>query len=119
MTGTLITSETEFDADDMQSGYLRVPHSDHRMDYGWSPVPTTAVGNGDEFEGRVGSTYLAGKLAPGDIRGRLILLALMNCRAAETGTLGLPFFHGHRSRLCPSSACQDALRFPGIVEDTL
>ena len=88
MTGTLITSEVDFDVQGKQMGYLRLPHSTHRSAYGWIPVPITVIRNregptlvisagvhGDEYEGQIAVANLARELDVDDIRGRLILLA--------------------------------------------
>ena len=78
MTGTLITSEVDFDAEGKQQGYLRVPHSVHRSAYGWIPVPITVIRNGegptlvisagvhgDEYEGQIAVATLARELVAG------------------------------------------------------
>ena len=95
MTGTLITSEVDFDAEGKRAGYLRVPHSTHRSAYGWIPVPITVIRNGDgptlvisagvhgdEYEGQIAVANLARELDAAEIRGRLILLPLVNFPAA-------------------------------------
>lgn len=114
MTGTLITSEVDFDAEGKQAGYLRVPHSTHRSAYGWVPVPITVIRNGDgptlvisagvhgdEFEGQIAVATLARELDVADIRGRLILLAMMNFPAAEAGCRVSPLDNGNLNRLYP------------------
>jgi len=117
MTGTLITSEVDLEADGKQQGYLRVPHSVHRSAYGWIPVPITVIGNGagptlvisagvhgDEYEGQVAVANLSRQLKSGDIRGRLILLPMLNLPAAKAGTRISPLDQGNMNRLYPGDA---------------
>ncbi|MEJ6477074.1 MAG: succinylglutamate desuccinylase/aspartoacylase family protein [Octadecabacter sp.] len=114
MTGTLITAEVDFDADGKQTGYLRVPHSVHRSAYGWLPVPITVIQNGkgptlvlmagnhgDEYEGQIAISKLACDLAPADVRGRLILLPMLNFPAAQAGLRTSPIDDGNLNRLFP------------------
>lgn len=114
MTGTLITSEVNFDKDGKQHGYLRVPHSIHRSAYGWIPVPITVIQNGDgptlvisagvhgdEYEGQIAVSRLARDLQAEDIRGRLILLPMTNYPAAEVGCRVSPIDDGNLNRLYP------------------
>jgi predicted deacylase len=114
MTGTLITSEVDFDAGGKQAGYLRVPHSTHRSAYGWIPVPITVIRNGDgptllitagvhgdEYEGQIAVANLARELDVAGIRGRLILLPMVNFPAAEAGCRVSPLDNGNLNRLYP------------------
>lgn len=114
MTGTLITSEVDFDAEGKQVGYLRVPHSVHRSAYGWIPVPVSVIRNGtgptlvitagvhgDEYEGQIAAANLARTLQADDLRGRLILLPMLNFPAAEAGYRVSPLDQGNLNRLFP------------------
>jgi predicted deacylase len=114
MTGTLITSEVDFAAEGKQTGYLRVPHSVHRSAYGWLPVPITMIRNGDgptlvvmggnhgdEYEGQIAVSKLACDLAPEQVRGRLILLPMLNFPAAQEGLRTSPADDGNLNRLFP------------------
>jgi len=114
VTGTLITAEVDFDAEGKQTGYLRVPHSVHRSAYGWLPVPITMIRNGDgptlvalggnhgdEYEGQIAISRLACDLAPEQVRGRLILLPMLNFPAAQAGLRTSPVDEGNLNRLFP------------------
>jgi predicted deacylase len=114
MTGTLITSEVDFDAEGKHSGFLRVPHSTHRSAYGWIPVPITVIRNGDgptlvvsagvhgdEYEGQIAVANLARELDSTRIRGRLILLPMVNFPAAGAGSRVSPLDDGNLNRLYP------------------
>jgi len=114
MTGTQITSEVDFEAQGKQAGYLRVPHSVHRSAYGWVGVPITVLRNGDgptlvlsagvhgdEYEGQIALANLARDLDCADMRGRLILLPMLNAPAAEAGRRVSPIDEGNLNRLFP------------------
>ena len=114
MTGTLITAEVDFDAQGKQTGYLRVPHSVHRSAYGWLPVPITVIHNGDgptlvamagshgdEYEGQIAISGLASSLEPEQLRGRLILLPMLNFPAAQAGLRTSPIDDSNLNRLFP------------------
>lgn len=111
MTGTLISSEVDFDAPGKQTGFLRLPHSVHRSAYGWIPVPVVVIGNGegptmlflsgvhgDEYEGQIALTKLAADLEPNDIQGRVIILTMVNFPAAEAGLRTSPIDEGNLNR---------------------
>lgn len=116
VAGTLISAEIDFEAQGKQEGYLRVPHSVHRSAYGWIPVPITVLHNGtgptlvlmagnhgDEYEGQIAVAALARELGANDIRGRLILLPMVNFPAAEAGTRTSPIDDGNLNRLFPGN----------------
>ncbi|WP_375264495.1 succinylglutamate desuccinylase/aspartoacylase family protein [Planktotalea sp.] len=117
MAGTSITAEIDFEAIGKHSGYLRVPHSVHRSAYGWIPIPITCIQNGegptlvimagnhgDEYEGQIAVSDLARTLQPSDIRGRLILLPMVNATAADTGSRTSPIDNGNLNRTFPGNA---------------
>ncbi|AHM05071.1 putative deacylase [Roseibacterium elongatum DSM 19469] len=114
MAGSQIQSEIDFEAEGRQTGYLRVPHSVHRSAYGWIPVPVTMIRNGagptlivtagvhgDEYEGQIAVADLAHRLRPAEIRGRLILLPMLNAPACEAGLRVSPLDDGNLNRLYP------------------
>ncbi|MCP3969929.1 MAG: succinylglutamate desuccinylase [Rhodobacteraceae bacterium] len=114
MPGTLITSEVNFEAPGRQTGFLRLPHSVHRSAYGWLPVPVTVLTNGkgptllmlagvhgDEYEGQIALTKLVHSLTPDQIRGRIIILTMVNFPAAEAGLRTSPIDEGNLNRAFP------------------
>lgn len=116
MASSPIFSEVDFDAHGKHHGYLRVPHSVHRSAYGWIPVPVTVIQNGDgptlvvtagvhgdEYEGQIAVSFLARELGAEDIRGRLILLPMLNFPAAEAGLRVSPIDDGNLNRLFPGN----------------
>jgi predicted deacylase len=117
MTGTLITSEVDFEASGKHAGFLRVPNSVHRSAYGWIPVPIVSIKNGagptlmimagthgDEYEGQIAVSNLARELDPADVRGRLILVPMVNYPAAQAGLRTSPIDEGNLNRLFPGNA---------------
>ncbi len=116
MPETLISSDVDFAAEGKHSGYLRVPHSVDNSAYGWLPVPITVIRNGegptlvlsagvhgDEYEGQVALAELATELSPEHIRGRLILLPMVNLPAAKHGRRISPLDSGNLNRLYPGN----------------
>lgn len=116
MSATPITCEVDFEAEGKQTGYLRVPHSVDRSAYGWLPVPVTVLRNGDgptlvisagvhgdEYEGQIAVAEMARDLTAADIRGRIILLPMVNAPAAEAGRRVSPLDDGNLNRLYPGS----------------
>ncbi len=117
MTGSLITSDVDFDAASKHTGYLRVPHSVHRSAYGWLPIPVVLIKHGDgptlvltggthgdEYEGQIAIANLARSLKAQDIRGRVILVPMLNAPAAEAGLRTSPIDGGNLNRLFPGDA---------------
>lgn len=114
MVDTLIACEVDLQAEGKQFGYLRVPHSVDHSAYGWVPVPIAVLRNGpgptllisagvhgDEYEGQIAVAELARDLSIDDIRGRLILLPMLNAPAAEAGRRVSPIDEGNMNRLFP------------------
>jgi len=117
MAGTSITSEVDFDAPGKHFGFLRVPYSVHRSAYGWLPVPVVSINNGDgptlvimagnhgdEYEGQIAVSNLARDLEADEIKGRLILLPMVNAPAAEAGLRTSPIDQGNLNRSFPGNA---------------
>lgn len=114
--GTSISAEVDYEQRGKHSGFLRVPHSVHRSAYGWLPIPVTCINNGDgptlvimagihgdEYEGQVAVSNLARTLIAEEIRGRLILLPMVNAPAAEAGLRTSPIDQGNLNRLFPGN----------------
>ncbi len=116
MVATSITSEVDFNLAGKQTGYLRVPHSVHRSAYGWIPIPIISIKNGDgptmimtagnhgdEYEGQIAIANLARELDASAVRGRLILLPMLNAPAAEAGLRTSPIDGGNLNRTFPGN----------------
>jgi len=90
MTNPISTS-INFDADGLQHGFLKIPHS--RNDSAWGSVmlPITCAKNGagpgailtganhgDEYEGPIALQHLANTIDIDKVRGRVIIIPMMN-----------------------------------------
>ena len=116
-----VSTDVDFSVQGLQFGQLAVPQSTNSS--GWAkyyvPVATIANGDGptavffggnhgDEFEGPVALLNLARSLRPDQIRGRVIIVPMLNRPAVEAGT-----------RLSPIDGCNMNRAFPGRPDDTI
>ena len=121
MTRTMVSSDVNLDLDGKQAGQLAVPQSTNTA--GWAKyfVPIMVVKNGDgptavliggnhgdEFEGPVTLMNLFREMAPEGIRGRIIILPMLNHPAVCAGT-----------RLSPIDGENMNRAFPGRATDTI
>lgn len=117
MTDSLITSAIDFDTEGKQTGFLRLPHSTHESAYGWLPIPVAQVKNGtgptilimagnhgDEYEGQIAVTRLIRELEVDAIRGRILLMPMVNLPAATAGQRCSPIDGGNLNRSFPGDA---------------
>jgi predicted deacylase len=116
MARSRIACEIDFDKDGKQHGFLRLPHSTHASAYGWIPIPITCVKNGDgptvylnsgnhgdEYEGQVTLMKLTRRLAPEQVRGRIVILSAANYPAAMAGRRVSPIDDGNLNRSFPGN----------------
>ena len=114
---TRLMAEVDFGRDGKQHGYVRLYHSVHESAYGFIPIPITVVRNGagptalftggthgDEYEGQVALSNLARTLDPREIKGRVIILPMMNFPAAMAGSRTSPIDAGNLNRSFPGDA---------------
>lgn len=116
-----VSSSVDLDLDGKHSGNLAVPQSTNSA--GWAKyfVPIMAVKNGagptavlsggnhgDEYEGPVTLMNLFRELNPDDIRGRIIIIPMLNHPAVAAGT-----------RLSPIDGVNMNRAFPGRSTDTI
>src|SRR5437879_11880269 len=107
-----ITATIEFDVDGAHHGFLRLPHSRDDSAWGNLMIPVTVVRNGagptalltggnhgDEYEGPVALTELAGELEPRSIAGRVIIVPFMNYPAFRAGRRLSPIDAGNLNRI--------------------
>ena len=121
MTSSLIWTEINYEQDGKQTGFLGVPQSTNSA--GWATVfipiivirngqgPTALLfgGNhGDEYEGPVTLLNLAHNLEPSDVRGRIIMIPMLNLPAGMAGT-----------RLSPLDGMNMNRAFPGEPTGTI
>ena len=109
-----ITATVDLEADGLQHGYLKLPHSHDHSAWGAIMIPITVVKNGagptallsggnhgDEYEGPIALFDLAARLDPKKISGRVIILPAVNYPAFRAGTRTSPIDGGNLNRLFP------------------
>lgn len=118
---SLITTDVDFDRDGKQFGNLAVPQSTNSAGWAKCFVPISVIRNGegptavlfggnhgDEYEGPVTLMNLARKLQPDQIRGRVIMIPMLNRPAVAAGT-----------RLSPIDGANMNRAFPGRPHDSI
>jgi len=116
MQDSPITATVDFHRDGVQHGFLKLPHSHDDSAWGSLMIPITVVRNGDgptalltggnhgdEYEGITALLKLAGRLRAEDIRGRVIIVPMMNHPAVLNGTRTSPLDKGNLNRAFPGS----------------
>jgi N2-acetyl-L-2,4-diaminobutanoate deacetylase len=114
MRASPITPTVDYDADGVQHGFLRLPYSRDDSAWGAIMIPLTVVkhgegptvlltgGNhGDEYEGPIALSRLAGTLQAADVNGRVIIVPYMNYPAFRAGTRTSPIDAGNLNRSFP------------------
>ncbi|ACC76441.1 succinylglutamate desuccinylase/aspartoacylase family protein [Paraburkholderia caribensis] len=114
---TRIWSTIDFTKDGKQVDFLRLPISTDISAYGWIPVPTICLKNGDgptavliagthgdEYEGQIGLMRLARGLHQSEVKGRVIILPSLNFPAVQAGRRVSPIDEGNLNRLYPGRA---------------
>ena len=116
MQDSPITATVDFHRDGVQHGFLKLPHSHDDSAWGSLMIPITVVRNGDgptalltggnhgdEYEGITALLKLSGRLRAEDIRGRVIIVPMMNHPAVLNGTRTSPLDKGNLNRAFPGS----------------
>ncbi|WP_111413990.1 N(2)-acetyl-L-2,4-diaminobutanoate deacetylase DoeB [Billgrantia lactosivorans] len=109
-----ISATVDFDADGVQHGFLKLPISTDESAWGAVMIPVTVVRNGDgptalltggnhgdEYEGITALMKLAGELRVEEVRGRVIIVPMMNLPAAMAGKRTSPMDGGNLNRSFP------------------
>jgi predicted deacylase len=109
-----LSCEIDLEAPGKRHGFLRLPHSTHASAYGWIPIPIGVIAHGagptvlmvagnhgDEYEGQIVLGRLLREVAPGQVRGRLIILPAANFPAAQAGRRVSPIDGGNLNRMFP------------------
>jgi N-alpha-acetyl-L-2,4-diaminobutyrate deacetylase len=109
-----IVPTVDFQADGVQHGFLRLPHSRDDSAWGAVMIPITVVRNGDgpaalltggnhgdEYEGPIALFKLARTLRAEDIRGRVIIVPAMNYPAFRAGRRTSPIDDRNLNRIFP------------------
>jgi N-alpha-acetyl-L-2,4-diaminobutyrate deacetylase len=114
MRASPIQPTVDFNADGEQHGFLKLPHSHDGSAWGAEMIPIAVIRNGegptallsggnhgDEYEGPIALSKLAGTLKASDIRGRVIIVPFMNFPAFRAGTRTSPIDNGNLNRSFP------------------
>lgn len=114
MSTSPVSPTIPLDADGVHHGFLKLPYSRNDSAWGSVMVPITVIANGagptalltganhgDEYEGPIALQELAVSLKPEDIKGRVIILPMMNMPAFATGTRCSPIDGANMNRSFP------------------
>lgn len=114
MRDSPITATVDFEADGVQHGFLKLPHSHDGSAWGSMMIPITVAKNddgptalftggnhGDEYEGPVALFDLAQTIDAGDLEGRVIIVPAMNYPAFQAGKRTSPIDNGNMNRVFP------------------
>ncbi len=114
-----ITSTVDFDADGIHHGHLKLPHSDDQSAWGAIMTPLSVIRNGgggggggptalltggnhgDEYEGPTALLDLVNRIDPARVRGRIIVVPMMNYPAFCAGRRTSPIDQGNMNRVFP------------------
>ncbi|HLI13363.1 MAG TPA: succinylglutamate desuccinylase/aspartoacylase family protein [Alphaproteobacteria bacterium] len=114
MPESLITTDIDFEAEGVQTGVLRVPHSHNRSAYGHIPIPIwvarrgrdptvlmTGANHGDEYEGPVALMRFMRDFRLDRLSGRIIVIPALNFPAYLAGTRVSPIDGVNLNRAFP------------------
>ncbi len=112
-----IVATVDFEADGVQHGYLRLPHSADESAWGAVMIPIAVVKNGDgptalltganhgdEYEGPIALFDLAHRLDPQAVSGRVVIVPAMNAPAFRAARRCSPLDGGNMNRAFPGRA---------------
>ena len=117
MNNSPVTPTVDFDADGIQHGHLKLPHSSDRSAWGAIMTPITVIKNGsgptvimtganhgDEYEGPVALLNFANNIDLNKVSGRIIIVPMMNYPAFCAGKRTSPIDDGNMNRAFPGKA---------------
>ncbi len=109
-----IAATVDFEAEGVQHGFLKLPHSHDASAWGAVMIPITVVkrgegptalltgaNHGDEYEGPIALFDLAGRLAAEEVSGRVIIVPAMNYPAFRAARRTSPIDGGNMNRVFP------------------
>ncbi|MGR3915086.1 MAG: N(2)-acetyl-L-2,4-diaminobutanoate deacetylase DoeB [Gammaproteobacteria bacterium] len=112
-----ISASVDFEADGVRHGHLRLPHSDDRSAWGAVMTPLSVIKNGDgatalltggnhgdEYEGPTALLDFAARIELARVRGRIIIVPMMNHPACLAGTRTSPLDRMNMNRVFPGRA---------------
>ena len=114
MRASPITATVDFEAEGVQHGFLKLPHSHDASAWGAVMTPITVVkrgegptalltgaNHGDEYEGPIALFDLAGRLTAEEVSGRVIIVPAMNAPAFRAARRTSPIDGGNMNRVFP------------------
>ena len=114
MTTNPIAATVDFEADGVQHGFLKMPHSRDDSAWGALMIPITVARNGDgptalltganhgdEYEGPIALMNLAAAIDPAALSGRVIVVPFFNYPAFRAGKRTSPLDGGNMNRVFP------------------
>jgi N-alpha-acetyl-L-2,4-diaminobutyrate deacetylase len=112
-----ISATIDFERDGLQHGFLQIPHSRNDSAWGSIMLPITVAQNGDgpsailtganhgdEYEGPIALHDLANNIDIGKLRGRVIIIPMMNYPAFQAATRVSPIDQLNMNRVFPGQA---------------
>lgn len=112
-----IVATVDFDAEGIQHGFLKLPHSTDTSAWGAVMIPImlarrgdgptallTGANHGDEYEGPIALLDLARHLDLAQVTGRIIAVPMMNQPAFVAGRRTSPLDGGNMNRIFPGRA---------------
>jgi len=116
MQNNPISATVDYDADGVQHGFLKLPHSHDGSAWGSIMMPVTVAKNGagptvlltggnhgDEYEGPIALFDLAATIRAEDLSGRVIIVPGMNYPAFRNASRTSPIDQGNLNRLFPGN----------------
>jgi N-alpha-acetyl-L-2,4-diaminobutyrate deacetylase len=114
MRASPVTATLDLEADGIQHGFLKLPHSHDASAWGAVMIPITVVkrgegptalltgaNHGDEYEGPISLFDLAGRLTAAEVTGRVIIVPAMNYPAFRAAKRTSPIDGGNMNRVFP------------------
>jgi len=112
-----ISATIDFELDGLQHGFLQIPHSRNDSAWGSIMLPITVAKNGDgpgailtganhgdEYEGPIALHDLANNIDIDNVRGRVIIIPMMNYPAFQAATRVSPIDQLNMNRVFPGQA---------------
>jgi N2-acetyl-L-2,4-diaminobutanoate deacetylase len=116
MQDSPISATVDFEANGVQHGFLKLPHSHDGSAWGSIMIPITVAKNGegptalltggnhgDEYEGPIALHDLANSINTSDLSGRVIIVPAMNFPAVKNASRTSPIDRGNLNRLFPGN----------------
>ena len=112
-----VSATIDFERDGLQHGFLQIPHSRNDSAWGSLMLPITVAKNGDgpgailtganhgdEYEGPIALHDLANNINIDKVRGRVIIIPMMNYPAFQAATRVSPIDQLNMNRVFPGQA---------------